>query len=258
MNPSKLFDSQALNLQSISCRSYKFSVINFFITTMLSFQVQCSLSEPLDKSPAKESLLTDIKHMEKNNKIISIIGSIKIINNVISTSYFYFCHNGKIIKLKKDLSFTIKDYDHPEMNMLFVSSENIMVNSEENTIVSLKLKSDTSYKFYKLTKKLQKQTVNWTIKETDLDSRENNDEIKIPLNTVIVLIDPNSIDYSLENESWKVGSNVIKLPTIVIKKIKDKDMLDKCCLAFMNIKPFHGEQEKREIFQNNITIRMIV
>src|SRR5437764_544617 len=81
--------------------------------------------------------------------------------------------------------------------------------------------------------------------------KNNNKEIEISLNTLIILLDPDSIEFSLEKAKWKKNSHVIELPKILITKIKDKSKLEKCCLSYMNIKPFHCEQEKKEVQQKS-------
>jgi len=96
----------------------------------------------------------------------------------------------------------------------------------------------------------------WDIQESKLKIAKN--EMEIPLNTLIILFDPNCVEFCLENVKWKDDNNIIELPRIIIKKIKDTINFEKSCLSFMNIKCLHCEQDKKEIIKDNVKLSMIL
>jgi hypothetical protein len=183
----------------------------------------------------------------------------------IECPYIYLCYKGKLIKIKNTdvSSFTIKDFDCCQLNLLFVSAENLILNTQQNTILTIELCAENKYKFYRLDKTIQnpfdeksQQLNTWQINEEKLTCIDN--EIEVPLNTLIILIDPNSIDFSLQNSTWKQDTNIIDLPKIVIHDIINSTKFEKSCLAFMDIKPFHSQQEIKEILQEKVRRCMII
>ncbi|MDR3645969.1 MAG: hypothetical protein P4L22_00325 [Candidatus Babeliales bacterium] len=174
------------------------------------------------------------------------------------------CYNGDIIKVKRnDNLFMIKDNIKDRINILFTSAENFSVDSQDNTILFFKLDKKHTPKFYKLLKKLKmtKDSTNkftWEITETDLPAKE--DKIFVPLDTLIIPIDPDKIEISFNEVMTKQTSKVINLPTIVIEGqafCNLEEQMDKSCIAFMNIKPFHAMQNKREVRQDNLKVCLV-
>jgi len=174
------------------------------------------------------------------------------------------CYNGDIIKVKRnDNLFMIKDSNKKKINILLTSSENFSVDSQDNTILYFKLGRGHSYKFFELLKKLKmtKNSINkftWEITETDLPKKD--DKIIIPLDTLIIPIDPDKVEITFNEVMTKQGGKVINLPTIVIEGQDFCDLeeqINKCCLAFMNIKPFHAQQVKKEVRQDNLKVCMV-
>lgn len=194
----------------------------------------------------------------------SILGTIKLPENLSADSYLYLCYKGEVLKVHQhDTYFIIKDSDNSDINIIFTSPENISFCAEENTIFCLKLSSNYKYKFYKLSKKEKdNQMLTWEINETKLSKKNKNNEIKIPLNTLIVPLDANEVNVYLENNSWKKTGKLIKLPTIIIKELNNKEKIEdqflKCCLSFIDLKPFHAKQDKREINHDNLKISLLV
>ena len=178
------------------------------------------------------------------------------------------CYNGDILKIKKnDNLFMIKDSRKDRINILFTSSENFSVDSQDNTILFFKIENKNTYRFFELLKKL-KETKNitkntekkhcWEITESDLPKKE--DKVVVPLDTLIIPIDPSKIEISFDEMCSKQGSKIVNLPTIVIEGQNFCDLeeqINKCCLAFMNIKPFHTKQNKREVRQDNLKVCIV-
>ncbi len=193
-------------------------------------------------------------------KFISLIGTFKISNQIPQDSCFYICYNGEIIKIKEnETSFLIKDYLNDQINILFTDAKNVNFCSEENTVLWLKLSSKKNYKFYQLFKVLKDpKNIMWEIHEIPLNEIDN--KIEIPLNTLIVPLNPDKVKIKLENSCWKRESSLIKLPIIEISGSNLNDQFLKSCLIFMNFKPIHNKQEKRKkvIHHGNTRICLIM
>lgn len=199
----------------------------------------------------------------KNNEVF-YTGVVKVPKCKNSDIELCMCYNGDIIKVKRnDNLFMIKDSNKDRINILFTSSENFSVDSQDNTILFFRLGKKHSYKFFELLKKLKvnanyPKKYGWEVKETDLPQKE--DKIIIPLDTLIIPIDPTKIKISFNQMLTKEGSKVLNLPTIVIEGQNFCDIeeqINKCCLAFMNIKPFHCKQNKREVRQDNLKVSIV-
>lgn len=212
------------------------------------FSIDLLFSESVNK---KNRILPDIRKSEKNNKRVPFIGSIVMPEDFECPS-LWICYNGKLTKIKKDFSsFIIKDFDRSNISILFVSPDNLTsVTEEENNINNFKIKNDSSYKFFSLEKIVNKNENSWIIQENTLS--------EIPLNTFIFFIDPDSIDFFLKNVTWNSKGSVVELPKVVINKIVDKSKLTKSCISFMDIKPFHKVQDKKEIVKKNVRISMLL
>jgi len=172
----------------------------------------------------------------------------------------YMSYNGNIIKVKKnDNLFMVKDCKKNKINILITSPENFSVDSQDNTVLYFKLKKCYSYKFFELLKKtLQANKFSWEIKETELPKKS--EKIIVPLNTLVIPIDPNKVNISFEDKISKDGNKVISLPTIIINNecIENlEEQINQSCLAFMNLKPFHTNQEKKEIRQDNLKVFLV-
>lgn len=173
------------------------------------------------------------------------------------------CYNGDIIKIRRnDNLFMIKDSRKDRLNILFTSPENFSIDSQDNTVLFFKLKEGNSYKFFKLLKRNKESNFikksDWDI--TDANLPISNDKIVVPLNTLIIPIDPSTIDILFEKMISKEGSKIVKLPTIVIEGQNFCDLekqINKCCLAFMNLKPFHCKQSKKEVIQDNLKVCLV-
>lgn len=169
---------------------------------------------------------------------------------------FYIYYNGQVIKsLLNDPNFIIKDFHKNRINFLFTSPENITFNSEENTISFFKLDSDHSYKFYEAEKTRSKENLfTWNIQKKDLTNEKT-----IPINTLVIPINPDLVEINLENINWKPESKIIKLPVIKINQNdKLEEQLIKGSLVFINLKPFHACPEVKKIELDNHTISMVV
>lgn len=211
----------------------------------------------------------DITQKGATNKIIKrdqlfFTGIVNMPKCNNSDTELCMCYNGDIIKVKRnDNLFMIKDSIKDRINILFTSSENFSVDSQDNTILFFKLGQNHSYKFFELLRKLKEKTSSprkyiWEIKETELPKKE--DKIIVPLDTLIIPIDPSKIEISFNEMTTKENSIVVNLPTIVIEGQNFCDLeeqINKCCLAFMNIKPFHTKQGKREVKQDNLKVCMV-
>lgn len=211
--------------------------------------------------PDSKPLAFIIANESSGNGDIYLMGSIQISSSKRKTfddcsQAFYIYYNGQVIKpLLNDPNFIIKDFQKNRINFLFTSPENITFNAEENTISFFKLGSDHSYKFFEAEKTRNKESLfTWNIQKKDLP-----DEKTIPINTLVIPINPDLVEINLENINWKPESKIIKLPIIKINQSdKLEEQLVKGSLVFINLKPFHACPEVKKIELDNHVISMVV
>ena len=175
---------------------------------------------------------------------------------------FYIFYDGEQIKLC-DQSFSIKDQSLKNINLLFVDPEKINFDTEDNTVLNVKIETK-NYKFYSLqaTRSLigsenkTGYTISWKIVEKTIDS-----DHKIPLNTIIVPLNPENINIHLQNVTGKASDLVTKLPIIKLTG-KDqktlKDLVLESNLKVIRLKPFYAKQQIKCATQNSMKIALII
>ncbi len=195
------------------------------------------------------------------------MGSIKFPFDIQDATSLCIYYNGNCIPVT-DAAYIFKERVQSTINILVHDPEHIPtpIATEDNNVVAFRLNQHTSYRFYELKKIAGRQkellpTFTWQIKEKRI-SKDNpkSTSMPIPNNTLMIPLEPSYVE-RLENSSWKSTSNLIKLPTIVIKECDVKKLnnqLIKSCLACVNLKPFHVQQKKKEIKQDNLMVSMIV
>jgi hypothetical protein len=192
----------------------------------------------------------------KEHKTTSYFGSFKD----LPQTDLCLLYDGEVVSVK-DGSFSIKDQMLSSLNFIFVDPEQIHFTTEENTVLGLILNT-TNYKCFELSS-IQFPTPSstnnnysssWKIFEKKLDG-------KVPFNSIVVPLNPNTVNISLQNAVWKPNNLVIKLPIIKLKAkdgAKLKDLMVEGYLKAISLKPFHAKQKIKSMVRNAIKVSMIV
>lgn len=173
---------------------------------------------------------------------------------------FCMLYDGEVVEVMDD-TFSIKDQNLSEINLLVVDPEKIKFGTEENTVLQLSLETK-EYKYYKLTptqflspSSCRTLSCSWKITEQSLNEQ-------IPFNTLIVPLNPNTVEISINNVVCKQGGLAVKLPSIKLaQKLGQKSLKDLIAEAYLKsirLKPFHTKQKVRSITHNAMKISMIV
>jgi len=160
-------------------------------------------------------------------------------------------YNGSNLKLDNNNCFNFESVKLNQVNILIINPENINLTSEDNTIKSLNIKSKSNYKFYTLT--YSKNSNNWKEKLINLASS------KIPLNTIIILINPDSINLKFETNLDNNNYKNIKIPKINIsidnKYLSNLDeIIAKSILGGLDIEAFHSRPKTKNLVFNRALI----
>lgn len=94
----------------------------------------------------------------------------------------------------------------------------------------------------------------WSVQELD-----NTRSLRLPDNTLIIYLNPDLIE-NVQEVSWSVHDNVIKLPKIVFKDSIDPeqfhDEIARSAAAFMDMMPFHKKENKIMLVGNDRTLSL--
>lgn len=83
----------------------------------------------------------------------------------------------------------------------------------------------------------------------------------MPANTIIIPLNPKSLEITLQNTNNKPSNLALKLPTIrLVNKGGQslKDLMIEGYLKTVTLKPFHSKQQVKSNLQNATKISMIV
>ena len=181
----------------------------------------------------------------------------------LSAADFCILYDGEVIDIC-DKSFSIKDQMLGSLNIIFVDPERINLSMSDDTMVGLKL-GTKNYLCYELeavqapTPSANKNGRNsnlvstWKISEKKLSGA-------IPINSIVVPLNPNNVNITLQNTSWRPSNLEVKLPIIKIEPKDNQAMNDLMLegyLKCMALKPFHTKQKKQSIVKSAIKISMI-
>lgn len=187
------------------------------------------------------------------SKVWTFLGEI---DSPIKSSKLDLClyFNGSSISIE-DGTFIFKS-NTDLVNILITEPENIVIKSEENNLATLTLKNDSKYKFYFFDKIRNASEYSWSIRDEKVPVINN--DLIIPLNTLIFPLSPDFVDEKFESKKNKVNNFLLKLPTFKLKgdPEKIKQEIVKSCLALVDFKPFHSRPKVEEIKSDNLRVKM--
>ncbi len=173
---------------------------------------------------------------------------------------FWILYDGELIKTNKQ-EYTLSDQMLTQLQVIFIDPSQIQFKaSEENTIKKLAY-STNNYLCYQLDLTQDhnhepEEFINtWKINNLNLNNQ-------IPLNTVIVPINPKLVDIEVENVTWRASNRAIKLPIFKLTKKSTQSaslvkIIAESCLKCLNIRPFHAKQRTASV-RNKTTQSSIV
>ena len=182
----------------------------------------------------------------------------------LPNSSFTLIYGGELISVANG-DFTIKDSLLPQINVLFVDPDFIHFKTADNTVLERSLKTK-DYRFFRFelmqfkadSKAIDKQEdeyiSSWIISE-------NKSLTVIPINTIIVPINPVLIDIELENVTYKPNNLKVTLPNITIKAKPRNilaDLMIESYLKAISLKPFHAKQKIKSCFNKSTKISMVI
>jgi hypothetical protein len=206
-----------------------------------------------------DSRVSQIKGYQKNTLYFGHFQELPATN-------FCVLYDGELIDLH-DACFTIKDITLGAVNLLFVDPEKIkFVTEDSNTVLSLNLETK-DYKYYQL-EIIQIPAINtpanepatsdyissWNICEKTISN-------KIPFNTIVIPLNPSTLEIKLQNVTGKPNNLAIKLPEIkLLSKCGQtlKELMIEGYLKAISLKPFHAKQRVTSNVKNGTKISMIL
>lgn len=184
----------------------------------------------------------------------------------LPTANFCVLYDGELIEIH-DACFTIKDVMLGAVNILFVDPEKIKFTTDENNVVLGLSLGTKDYQCYQMSltqipvsssltngSVINDYVSSWKINEKAIDD-------SIPLNTIIIPLNPNKITIKLDNVTGKPNNLAIKLPEIkLITKCEQtlKELMVEGYLKAIALKPFHAKQRVKSNLKNNTKISMIL
>lgn len=182
------------------------------------------------------------------------IGTIDLNSSVDLPGIYYdgyrICTERSKQAFKTIASFEIEESRNIDtINLLIINGPvkvaTTCTNGSKSIPSCLVVPTTTTYSFYQLTKKIvanidedgkREEQLTWDIQESQLDSSRQLPED----HTLILLFDPALIE-KIENTTWDIEDNAIKLPTIVVKNSAEdvQSMAIRLKLASIEMNAFH-------------------
>lgn len=154
-----------------------------------------------------------------------------------------FCvyFNGACVPVEHKTYLIAHEFALSQLCYLFVDQGSVTYEiDEESTTPLFRVKNNAVYAAYLLTKVSKGMQYEWLIQKAEFASPI------VPLNTLIVFIDPQKTDITLIPTQWKARENRIALPKIQLQGEGLEDQLIESCLA-LTVKPFHAQPKKAEL-----------
>lgn len=196
------------------------------------------------------------------NNVKTFVGEIQL--PMRNSHDFCIYYNGCSVQVKKS-SYIFSAFDDRLVNILITDAKNIIPVEDDNKLITLTLKRNCCYEYYELVKTFcanKSGCYTWTISKKVFIEDESDNNLVIPLHTILIPLDVETVNVELENIQWKEKNKKNKLPIIKLSpKDEESDLeeqLLRSCLALVDFKSFHGEQKAKKVEADNLTVQALV